>query len=271
MIPLNNKEYRKIIEPLKSVSINTLFARSVIDQKVNGKVYVDDAENPRTFYVLHPYGMSLLFGDCNNEAFNLKFKEYVLNLDQKRDKDEWMQAFPAGWNPVLNSLFENHQNSVVEIDTRVNFKFNEKKYLDRKNNNLPEIGIKIVPVTEEIFENMKGTVVPSNFWNTADDFVKNGIGYAACYENELASTAFSAFIEKNELELGIETLEQFKGKAFAYEACSALIEYCLKRNLEPIWACRLGNTGSYKLAQKLGFEVSKEIPYYRLKINHQPE
>jgi hypothetical protein len=34
--------------------------------------------------------------------------------------------------------------------------------------------------------------------------------------------------------------------------------------LEPVWACRLENDGSYKLAQKLGFEPVLEIPYYRL-------
>lgn len=33
---------------------------------------------------------------------------------------------------------------------------------------------------------------------------------------------------------------------------------------EPIWSCRLENTGSYKLAQKIGFLPTAEIPYYRL-------
>ncbi len=46
--------------------------------------------------------------------------------------------------------------------------------------------------------------------------------------------------------------------------CSTLIEYCLENSYEPVWACRLENVGSYKLAEKLGFEMYGEVPYYRL-------
>ena len=111
---------------------------------------------------------------------------------------------------------------------------------------------------------MKGSVVPMNFWNNAEEFYNNGIGFSLIYENKVASTSYSAFLHDDKLELGIETMEEFRGKGFAQFTCSALIDYCLENNFEPVWACRLENTGSYKLAQKLGFEPIKRIPYYRL-------
>lgn len=274
MKPLGKKDYSKLLEPIKNVSFNNLFARSVIEQKVDGKIFVDNTDNPQTYYVIHPYGMTLLFGNSNNDEFNSSFREYALNLNHVRGKHEWMQVFPYNWNNVLNELFKNNliksvdniekkEKGIIELNTRVNFKFNLDKYLRlRRTSSAPEI--KIVRANKQIFRDMKGTVVPVNFWNNEDDFLKNGIGFSLFYNNKLASTAYSSFIIDDKFELGIETVEEFRGKGFAEITCSALIDYCIENNYEPIWACRLENIGSYRLAQKIGFEPFFEIPYYRL-------
>jgi RimJ/RimL family protein N-acetyltransferase len=68
----------------------------------------------------------------------------------------------------------------------------------------------------------------------------------------------------NMLELGMETVPKFRGKGFAQHTCSQLIDYCLDNDYEPIWACRLENIGSVRLAEKLGFKSTIQIPYYRL-------
>jgi RimJ/RimL family protein N-acetyltransferase len=107
-------------------------------------------------------------------------------------------------------------------------------------------------------------VVPKYFWKDAEHFYKSGKGFSLIYENRVASTAYSSFIHDNLLELGIETIESYRGKGFAVLTCSSLIDYCLNNNYEPVWACRLENVGSYNLAQKLGFEPTLYIPFYRL-------
>ncbi|MEM3373311.1 MAG: GNAT family N-acetyltransferase [Candidatus Anstonellales archaeon] len=268
--------YNKLIEPLQGVTINNLFARSVIEQKVSGKVFVDNINNPRTFYIVHSYGMSLLFGDCNNIEFNNKFKEYALNSNFERNKFEWIQAFPGDWDFVLSDLFSNllikssdniekKEQGIIELNTRVNFKSNVQKYAEFKFHN-NHSGLHIVRSEKHIFQDMKGSVVPSSFWDSADDFFENGIGFSLFYENKLASTAFSAFIHDDKLEIGIETIEAFRGKGFVKYVCSSLIDYCLENGYEPIWSCRKENINSYKLAQKLGFEPIKEIPFYRLSM-----
>ena len=184
-----------------------------------------------------------------------------------------MQAFPNTWDNVLKDLFSGYmissanneakiETGIIELNTRVNFKFNLKKYLLTKRTN--QSIIKIVRTDRETAALMKGSVVPLNFWDSADAFYKNGIGFGLCYDNQLVSMAFSSFILDNQLELGIETIEQYKGKGLALLACSALIGYCVENGYEPVWACRLENMGSYKLALKLGFEPMLSILYYRL-------
>lgn len=271
---LAEKDYHKAIIPLKQVTINNLFARSVVEQKVKGKIYVDNVDNPKTFYIIHPYGMTLLFGATDNKIFNTSFKDYALNIHNNRTTHEWMQAFPDSWDNILQDLFKDCliksadtngiiDKGMIELNTRVNFKFNKAKYLSRKKTEL-SADIKILRTDRQIFRDMKGSVVPMYFWENEDDFLKNGIGFSLFYKNKLASTAYSSFIHDTKLELGIETVEGFRGKGFAEQTCSTLIDYCVDNNFEPVWACRLENIGSYKLAKKIGFEPSAEIPYYRL-------
>jgi hypothetical protein len=274
MIVLDNSKYYKVIKPLREVTINNLFARSVIEEKVIGSVYVDNTEKPETFYIVHPYGMSLLFGETENDDFNLEFRNYALNTFKIRDKYEWLQAFPDSWNKKISVLFGdnlikssdnfgNDKNNKILENTRVNFRFNKEKYLDYNYKNNCK-NYEILRTDKEMYENMPGTVIPKYFWKDAEYFFNHGIGYSLIYENILVSTAYSAFIHDNHLELGIETIEGYRGKGFAICTCSSLIDYCIGNDYEPVWSCRLENVASYKLAQKLGFEPTVYIPYYRL-------
>jgi GNAT superfamily N-acetyltransferase len=271
---LDENKYGILTNQLSQVTINNLFARSVIEKKISGKVFVDNTENPKTFYVVHPYGMSLLFGDSQNQEFNARFLDYSLNLNKIRNRHEWMQANPGDWDSVLPKLYdgklkkssdnsENKESGIIELNTRINFKFNREKYIANKSETLPRDCV-VVRTDKKIYEEMKGSVIPSFFWDSADDFINKGVGFSLFCNNKLATTAYSAFIHEPKLELGIETIPEFRGKGFAQWTCSALIDYCLVHDFEPLWACRIENASSYRLAEKLGFEACKEIPYYRL-------
>jgi RimJ/RimL family protein N-acetyltransferase len=274
MIQLEPHNYFKVTNPLKEVTINTLFVQAVVEKKVTGKIYVDNTEIPKTFLIVHPYGMSLLFGDVNNDIFNTMFVDYALNTFKIRQHYEWLQAFPDVWHEKLRILFGDKlikaedntgsdQNIRIEENTRVNFKFNQEKYLAFRST-IPENKYQILRTDQAMYENMNGSVVPKYFWTDAEQFQNQGVGFSLFFDDNLVSTAYSSFITKTQLEIGIETNEIFRGKGFALLTCAALIDYSIAHNLEPIWACKFENTGSYLLAQKLGFEPTHYHPYYRL-------
>lgn len=137
---LDKELYYRVAEPLAKVTYNHLFALAVTEHKIEGQVFVDNSEKPTSLYIVHPYGMSLLSGNYENEEFN------------------------------------------------------------------------------------------------------------------------------NQLELGIESAPNYRGKGFAMHTCESLIDYCLEKGYEPIWSCRLENTGSYRLAQRLGFEPVLFHPFYKVDI-----
>ncbi|ULO09485.1 GNAT family N-acetyltransferase [Paenibacillus sp. 19GGS1-52] len=268
MIKLKSEDYFKVVKPLSQVNINTMFAEAVLQQVVPGSVYADSEQHPRTFYVIHPYGMSLLFGDDENEEFNDSLFDYITNKQQIRHTQEWLQADPAGkWSAIIDSLLSTHPDAprTIHRNTRVNFSFNRETFQQAKKQ-APLLDQRIVQIDQELFLAQGAGVSPRYFWRDEDQFLTEGGGYCLLSNGEIASTAFAAFRNESQLEIGIETAEAHRGKGYAMLVCAALIDYCLEHQLEPVWSCRLENEGSYKLAQRLGFEPSLTLPYYQLVV-----
>ncbi|MBP7172543.1 MAG: GNAT family N-acetyltransferase [Cloacibacterium sp.] len=263
MILLQPSEYFQLLAPLEKVAINHFFAKSVLLQHIHGEVYADCAENPKTFFVVHPYGMGLLFGDWENEVFNAQFRNFALEIDRKRNKTIWLQAFPNEWNKVLDELFNGYWGTKIQMNTRMNFSFDKEKFLSEPAIPLPH-HVEIKKTDKKAFEQMKGSVVPEYLWKNAEHFEKKGIGFSVYENGQFATTAFACFIHEPYLEIGIETQPEFQGKGYAKLACSALIDYCLELKMIPVWACRKENYKSLELAKKLGFIPTFELPFYGL-------
>ncbi len=277
---IKKSNYLSLLPFLAEVNINHHFAKSVLTQQAKGTVFVDDEITPSCFYITSGYGMSLLFGKTNNSKFNQQLRDYLLNTNNHRAEDEWLQVYPQQWNNILAQLCgdkliqnsgkasDDKLNCVVQ-NTRVNFEFDENKFkqaITAQKSSLGEPTIKII--NEDLYQQLDGVVVPKHFWQNAESFAKYGKGFILTVDNNTVSTAYSANIDENILEIGIETNPAFRGNGYAFAICKKIIEYSLINNLLPVWACKLENTASYLLAQKLGFTVSKKLPYYRLCRNN---
>lgn len=280
MIELKKEMFQNLIITLQEADINTLFAMSVLERKVDGKIFADDSTSPASFYLQHPYGMSLLYGENGNEEFYGELKLHLLNSDKCRKRAEWLQVYPAALYSKMETLLGDNlikkgaeepysDPSAAEVHKvleyqRINFTFRKEKYLAFRRS-LSNEHAEIISMTEDIFNQLAGNVVPKYFWDNYYDFEKNGIGFTLLLKDRIpASTAFASCVIDRKLEIGIETGAEYRGSGFAARVCARLIDYCLENGLEPVWSCNSGNMGSRKLAGKLGFEECKRIPYYRL-------
>ena len=274
MILLPVHKYSVLEEQIKEVQRNVLFARSVVEKHLSGIIYVDNVNEPRTSLIAHPYGMLLLMGDSNNIEFNDRFKSYAFNTAKIRAKHEWLITSSPEWDNVLTDLFgdsliKTPENSgkeasgTIELNGRQNFSFNVQKYAQFEKRTIPEHDL-IVKTDAVLFEQMTGSVIPQKFWDNAKDFETNGSGYTLLHNGEIAATAFSAFVHENRLEIGIETVEKYRGNGYAELVCCKLIDECLESGFLPVWSCRSENTASVQLAEKLGFETTLSFPFYRL-------
>lgn len=262
MIQLDESQYKMLLNPLNQVDCNTLFVRSVLAGHAGGKVFADSAYDPTSFYVIHAYGMSLLFGDADNEQFNNELWDYFIQKTEPRNMDEWLQAFPRTWETQLEKLVHNNQATLY---TRLNFSFDKDAY--EHNNSLISLdNYTVVPSSVDMYANIEGSVIPKAFWRDEQQFLQTAISFTVKVDNEPATTAFAAFVHDGKLEIGIETAEKHRGKGLARIACITLINYCLANGLEPVWSCRLENTASVNLAKKLGFRETMRLPYYHIPV-----
>lgn len=272
---LPSDKYNSVLPTLDNVQFNTLFASSVLNEHVDGKVFVDDITFPTAVYILHASGMSLLYGELNNPHFKTNLKAYLLGSSNLRQSSESLQVVPGVLEKSIDQILDDSMCSYNQLgnprfvkckvakDRRRNFKFNKNKF----NKYITDInfeGYQIVRVDSPMFNMINGVAVPNQFWNSAENFKKFGIGLSIVEENMPVATAFSSSIYQNMLEIGVETVPKYRKKGLASIACAKLISYCLENNLEPIWSCRYGNHGSVNLAKKIGFELTVDIPYYEL-------
>lgn len=256
MQPLARDEYWRVTELLRAAPMNTLFARAVVENHCRGEVLVDRVDRPGVVHIIHPYGMSLLLGAAGSR---LDPRSLEAVLSRHRDAPEWLQVFPPEWaERIVGS-----PRADVERSTRVNFEFHRERFLAFRAAH-PVSPFPIGALDRSMFDAARGSVIPRSFWDDAEQFLRGGLGFAVLLDGEPASVAFSSFVIDRELELGIETAEQHRGRGLALWVCAALIDECLARDLRPVWACRLENTASYRLAERLGFAPSRYLPYFRL-------
>lgn len=267
--------YVQAVQALSEVTVNCYYARSVAEKHVSGSIYVDDVAFPRAFYIVHPYGMSLLCGDVGDDYLHSELKDRLLGLHGTRKAAEWMQVYPSDLEARIDRMLgdrlipcnddqgRNNPGTAVVKHERVNFKFNPRRFedfvrgIDLANDRIRE-------VDADLFNRIDGTVVPKKFWNNASDFASRGVGFSLMVDGKAAATAFSSFRHEGILELGLETRPEYRERGFACAVTTRLIEYCLERGLEPVWSCRRGNQGSYGLAVKSGFEPIRHLPFYEL-------
>lgn len=284
MKPLAGDGLLVIPERLAEIPFNTMFASAVLKSQVQGRIYADDSGDPDTCYIAHPYGMSLLIGNQENEEFDSRLREYLLDCRGGRKSAEWLQVYPDSWNDKICELVDNmvidrferpqgedkvgtevcpvaHCRSRLIRWRRFNFRFHGPHCSSNKeiDGDFP-----VSRIDSRTYDLIYGSVVPRNFWRRKEDFLSRGIGFVITNDDDFVAASFAAFIEGNLLELGVETCERYRGRGFGRAVCTALIAYCLENDYEPVWACSNANNASYNLARSLGFEEYLSVPYYEL-------
>lgn len=281
MLQLKPEEYLLVMPLLKQIPYNSLLAEAVVNGEASGLVFADHSIRPGACYIVHQYGMSFLIGDNTNDSFRNSILNYILNTENKRGQEEWLQVYPDRWNRYLKeqlgtrlveySISSNEdaeywekiaKNHVIQWN-RLNFKFNSSTFSALSLELSPEFTV--AKITGEM-EDIKGTVVPVKFYTSFQEFINKGTSYGVFTDKQIVSAAFSSCLTGRQLEIGIETAAAYRGKGLAFHACKALIQYCLENGLEPVWSCRKENAGSLKLALKLGFEISMCMPYYSIPL-----
>lgn len=96
----------------------------------------------------------------------------------------------------------------------------------------------------------------SELYGSAENFLKNCIGYAYVKGGQVLSEAYGN-IGGGYMEIDVAVHEEHRGKGYVAKALAPLIKKCEADGLTPLWTCQMDNRSSLKAALKLGFELDR--------------
>ena len=222
-----------------------------------GTAGVDDFENPTAAQIA--VGIFVFYtGDSRSK----EAEEMLHNLPEFTlaivDSDEWKERIES----VHRGAFEKFQRYSLEKNS---------EHLDRKHmlnllSLLPK-GYEIKKIDKEIVKAPSFRELSEDFvsqFDSIDDFINRGIGYAILHEGKVVSAATSFSIYDDGIEIEIATHSQYRRKGLATIAAAALILDCLDNEKYPGWDG--ANLESLELAKKLGYKFKESYDTYFIDI-----
>ncbi len=230
--------------------VETLFAgmedsmiRSCLE-KVMGKIYVTDAENPASAMAFLA-SFAFYAGEPDAELAAFKPKGFVN-----------MMAPDEAWERLLRQNFPDG-DTYTRYAIKKGTKFDRKK-LEALESSLPA-GYEIRRIDAELYdlclENEQFEDCVANF-SSKEDYLEHGRGFAVMREGKIVSAASSYTVYREGIEIEIDTEKAERRKGLASAAAAKLILSCLDDGLYPSWDA--ANMASVHLAEKLGYEFSHE-------------
>lgn len=224
-------------------------------QKVMGKVYVTDPENPKSaFAFLGCFGF--FAGVPDEELVKNKPAGFVILVPQN-----------TGWAELIESIYPDARKMTryaIKKDTRFDVDLLKKNLLL-----LPE-GYELRNIDGEIYDKCLENPVTADFvsvFGSKEKYLKNGRGVVILKDGAIVSGASSYTRYKEGIEIEVDTKEPERRKNLALISCSALILRCLEEGLYPSWDAQ--NMNSVHLAEKLGYEFDHEYTAYEVASNER--
>lgn len=248
---LQKQDYQNIIDLIKDSK--SAIAFGVIDQIMQGEIYVDDPLAPNRGIVVSASGQYFLFGDETNDEFNESLVRFLFDKNNHKLYYD-LYASTENWIDFLASELEGDSiplgRFVYEFDKEEPPTFHHK---------IKEV-YQLKRVDEDLFlqytERFDRILLEA--FRSVENFLENGTAYCVIHEEKIVSICYSFSVGGGLADIGVFTVKKHQGEGLALVVCSAFIEECLKKKLTPIWDCGNRNEPSIKLVEKLGFKKEKE-------------
>jgi len=196
-----------------------------------------------------------------NEEFDLDLKKYLLI-----DKDFKVQKVRL-YTPIHPRFLmgSEHENIRSERQRFVLKHISSDQYSDIQLKNGMTLNIKVLskPEVELVDNEFK---ISKRFWRDKNDFVNNSLAAVGWIDGEPVSICYAAAIARGLAEIDVLTSHEYRKLGIGKRVVQAFIQYCLSKNIQPVWDCFTNNAGSMALSFSVGF-VRENDPYKFYTIN----
>lgn len=250
MKEIDRKKYYHFLEYARQCKSNAVYPMSIAESIQSGDIFTNDSGQAVLFW--HYCGFAYLSGELTPEFLNEIYQVFYCCETKNR-------FILITEDPDVVRFFREKEN--ILVNERAEYTFDNLKH---DNITLPDY-YRIERITDKNIYEIHGKIVPSFSWNDEAAFLKNGFGYAAFYGNDFAGVAFSAAISSDEVDIGIETAEEYRGQGIAKALGSRMCREIIESGKKPVWAHAVSNVGSRRTALSIGFtckQINYVIRYY---------
>lgn len=255
------KDQYEVVRHLFETMHYQLTANTVIDGTLDGDIYVDDINHPKSAYIKSPEG-DFIVGDSRNSAFNNGLKGVISFYAYLQfSPEDWLENLPQIWS---NSYAWKQSRTYMSIQTKNN-KFPKWKEQLPDGYTLHQINREFMNSSIENFEVITGRI---NEWGHVERFFERAYGFCMVFNNRIVTRCIADNVYKDRTECGIWTERTHRGMGLASITVAAVVDYCRDNGLNEIgWHCLSNNIGSIKIAEKVGFSKLKEYDAYAIDLS----
>lgn len=123
---------------------------------------------------------------------------------------------------------------------------------------VPETPYRVERINAENIGKINGRIVPAFSWDSDEAFLKRGFGYAAFDGDEFCAVAFSSAVSDSEVDIGVETAENYRRKGLASLLSQTMLKDIEASGKRAVWAHAAFNPGSARTALSCGFVKTGE-------------
>ena len=256
MVKVDFKDYSNYIPYAQQCRCGNVYPLSIAEGYQQGDIFVSSTTDCKAVLFWHYSGFAFISGEYDKTLL-----EEISDIISDKEEINPRRLILFTDEERIKSFFNAKEN--IDIERRYFFEFNKDS---AETADLPS-DCELKAIDTEIISKMEGRITPYFSWSNTEDFLLNGKGYCIITNGEIAAWAFSAAVSDDEIDIGVETQENYQHRGFAAIVSKAMIKYILEHNKKPVWACHYKNLASAKLAEKIGFDKIAECFVIKRKYN----
>jgi RimJ/RimL family protein N-acetyltransferase len=249
---------RDLYEPLHF----HLSCLAVLDGVNPGKVFVDDLIAPQTSYMYSPEACYLT-GNPHNDAFNRALNTALFSR-AALGGDDGAPSFVMSTESWPDQMATICAPRTPLIQPRRHY-ICRKLALDWRAA-LPD-GYTVQMIDDNVLNN---PTLPDQIpgwikhnWGSKDYFFAKAFGAVTLHESKIVSWSLADCVSGTGCEIGIHTDPAYRRRGLAAVTAARVVDYALSHGLTEVgWQCAEDNTGSFRTAEKVGFELERRYTSY---------
>lgn len=240
---IDQRKYVKYVDWAGKCRSNQVYPSSIAEGIQTGDIFADHEDAPRAVLFWHYCGFGYLAGNADEHFLGEIYEDFLNAATDRR-------FLLITDDPAVIQYYSGKTN--IRMNRRIECRFAERS-IDRKEQRTPEKGVRIEQIDSQMLSRIEGRITPSFSWDSKERFLENGFGYAVLEKDEIAATAFTAAISSEEIDIGVETKEEYRKRGYARLLAERMCREILAQGKKPVWAHAEQNEASGKTAIGIGF------------------